>query len=89
MQSFLFGSPASIAIKLDDIENRRTISTVVGKQQEELYVYEGTDAVKGTIAITLKKNEKKLEHLGIKVELIGQVGMSIFATSPTYCRTLL
>lgn len=37
-------------------------------------VYTGTDKVEGTLSLTLPQG-KKLDHLGIKVELIGRVEM--------------
>jgi hypothetical protein len=42
-------------------------------QVEQLHLFTGMDTIAGTVAIKLNKG-KKLDHVGIKVELIGQIG---------------
>lgn len=44
----------------------------VGDSKEELLVYEGQEAVAGTVEILT--GGKKVEHLGVKIEMIGLIG---------------
>lgn len=74
--SFLtnLASNATIEIKLDGVESRRhvPIKTKDGKGSEKLPLYQGDDDISGVINISIGKS-KKLEHLGIRVELIGHI----------------
>ena len=45
---------------------------------EKLFVYSGNDPIKGSVIIS-PQNSKKIDHKGIKIELIGQIGKK-FAT---------
>jgi len=71
--SFLFGSPADIEINLDDVANRPKVTVTHAKNRtEELPRYIGNEDVKGSVCIK-PKDGKRIEHLGIKIELIGQI----------------
>lgn len=72
-QSFLFGSPCTLEIVLDDIENRKHIDIQTDNATEKLPLYIGNESVKG-VAKVIPKEGKKLEHQGIVLELIGQIG---------------
>ncbi|XP_050079102.1 vacuolar protein sorting-associated protein 26B [Anopheles maculipalpis] len=69
-----FGQSADIDILLDGSENRQQaeIKTEDGKKDKHLLYYDG-ETVGGKVNITLKKPGSKLEHQGIKIELIGQI----------------
>lgn len=74
MNFLRFGQSADIDIMFDGAENRQhaDIKTEDGKKEKYLLYYDG-ETVSGKVNITLKKPGSKLEHQGIKVELIGQI----------------
>ncbi|XP_055317215.1 vacuolar protein sorting-associated protein 26B-like [Sitodiplosis mosellana] len=69
-----FGQSADIDIVFDDSESRKLaeVKTEDGKKEKYLLYYDG-ETVSGKVNVTLKKPGSKLEHQGIKVELIGQI----------------
>lgn len=74
MNFLRFGQSADIDIVFDGADNRQCaeIKTEDGKKEKYLLYYDG-ETVSGKVNITLKKPGSKLEHQGIKVELIGQI----------------
>lgn len=82
-QNFLtgLGQSAVIEIKFEDEDNRRTadVKTDDGKKEKYLLYYDG-ESVIGKVNVTLKKPGYKLEHQGIKIELIGLSKDSIITT---------
>lgn len=74
MNFLRFGQSADIDIVFDGAEHRQyaDIKTEDGKKEKYLLYYDG-ETVSGKVNITLKKPGSKLEHQGIKVELIGQI----------------
>ncbi|XP_062709154.1 vacuolar protein sorting-associated protein 26B-like [Aedes albopictus] len=74
MNFLRFGQSADIDIMFDGAEHRQhaDIKTEDGKKEKYLLYYDG-ETVSGKVNITLKKPGSKLEHQGIKVELIGQI----------------
>ncbi|KAH7970172.1 hypothetical protein HPB49_000654 [Dermacentor silvarum] len=76
LQAFFgLGQSADIDIILNGTENRKMaeIKTEDGKKEKHLLYYDG-ESVSGKVNITLKKPGSKLEHQGIKIEFIGQIG---------------
>lgn len=69
-----FGQSADIDIVFDGSDSRKwaEIKTEDGKKEKHLLYYDG-ETVSGKVNVTLKKPGSKLEHQGIKVELIGQI----------------
>lgn len=69
-----FGQSADIDILFDESESRKLaeVKTEEGKKEKYLLYYDG-ETVSGKVNVTLKKPGSKLEHQGIKVELIGQI----------------
>lgn len=69
-----FGQSADIDIVFDGSESRKCaeIKTEDGKKEKHLLYYDG-ETVSGKVNVTLKRPGSKLEHQGIKVELIGQI----------------
>lgn len=69
-----FGQSAEIDIVFDGAETRKMVEvkTEDGKKEKMLLYYDG-ETVKGKVNVTLKKPGNKLEHQGIKIELIGQI----------------
>ncbi|GMI16491.1 hypothetical protein TrLO_g12856 [Triparma laevis f. longispina] len=91
MSIFGFGASASLNLTLSpppsntfkDIGKPLTVSSTKdgppplandSPEVRKVPVYTGTDKVEGTLSLTLPQG-KKLDHLGIKVELIGRVEM--------------
>lgn len=69
-----FGQSAEVDIVFDGAENRKfaEVKTEDGKKEKYLLYYDG-ETVSGKVNVTLKKPGSKLEHQGIKIELIGQI----------------
>lgn len=74
MSFFGFGQTADIEIVFDDADKRKVaeVKTDEGKKEKLLLYYDG-ETVSGRVNVTLRKPGSKLEHQGIKVELIGQI----------------
>ncbi|GAB5354663.1 hypothetical protein AAMO2058_000138200 [Amorphochlora amoebiformis] len=72
--SFLWGEAAHISIEFKDQKNLKTVSyeNEQGKI-EHLYLFPGDVPIAGKVHVNLKK-KKKLEHLGVKIELLGHIG---------------
>eukprot|EP00470_Lotharella_oceanica_P001139 CAMPEP_0170177642 /NCGR_PEP_ID=MMETSP0040_2-20121228/10658_1 /TAXON_ID=641309 /ORGANISM="Lotharella oceanica, Strain CCMP622" /LENGTH=314 /DNA_ID=CAMNT_0010420343 /DNA_START=6 /DNA_END=950 /DNA_ORIENTATION=+ len=71
--SFLWGEAATIAIEFKDQKKLKQVAyeNEAGKV-EHLYLFPGDAPIAGTVHVQLKK-KKKLEHLGVKVELLGHI----------------
>lgn len=73
MSFFGFGATCDVDIKFKDQES---LPMVMGRneadQEEKMFLFTANDTVAGDVSLTLK-NGKKVEHVGIKVELIGQI----------------
>jgi hypothetical protein len=50
----------------------RTFSHFSKLQKLPLYI--GNEAVKGKVSLKFSKPGQKIEHTGVKVELLGQIG---------------
>lgn len=81
MLSTFFGSACSVDIALDK-EGRKCTWLSKEKKGEKLPIYSDVEDVSGVAVLNLKTG-KKLEHNGIKVELVGQVDM-LYDRSSTY-----
>ncbi|XP_037051210.1 vacuolar protein sorting-associated protein 26B-like [Bradysia coprophila] len=71
---FGFGQSADVDIVFDGAENRKLaeVKTEDSKKEKYLLYYDG-ETVSGKVNVTLRKPGSKLEHHGIKIELIGQI----------------
>ncbi|KAG5672523.1 putative Vacuolar protein sorting-associated protein 26C [Polypedilum vanderplanki] len=70
-----FGQTADIDVVFADSENRKYADCRMdenGKKEKLLLYYDG-ETISGKVNVTLKKPGTKLEHQGIKIELIGQI----------------
>lgn len=78
MSFFSFGQSAEIDIVLKDAETRKKAEhkTEDGKKDKYFLLYDG-ETVSGKVNVTLKNPGKRLEHQGIKMEFIGQIGKSV------------
>lgn len=70
----LFGSVCTVDVTLDAETNRKTAPLGRDRKGERAYVYTDGEDVSGFAVVSVRPG-KKLEHQGIKVELIGQVDM--------------
>jgi len=72
MSLFGFGSTCDVDIEFKDQASLPQVLVRNEQDQEEkLYLFTGKETVAGTVHMKLKG--KKLEHIGIKIELIGHV----------------
>jgi vacuolar protein sorting-associated protein 26 len=70
---FGFGSGCDIEFELDRSGKRKSVEFVEdGKKVKNLIYYDGED-VGGTVHIRLKKPGTRIDHQGIRLELIGQI----------------
>ncbi|CAL8084063.1 unnamed protein product [Orchesella dallaii] len=74
MNFFGFGPSADLDIILDSQETRKTaeLRTEDGKKLSHILYYDGEDLT-GKLHLHLKKPGSRLEHLGIKIEVFGQI----------------
>eukprot|EP00931_Biecheleriopsis_adriatica_P062890 TRINITY_DN3799_c0_g1_i1.p1 TRINITY_DN3799_c0_g1~~TRINITY_DN3799_c0_g1_i1.p1 ORF type:complete len:324 (+),score=68.97 TRINITY_DN3799_c0_g1_i1:64-972(+) len=70
----LFGSVCTIDVTLDAEPNRKTAPLGRDRKGERAYIYTDGEDVAGTAVVSIKPG-KKLDHQGVRVELIGQVDM--------------
>lgn len=75
MNIFGFGQRAEIDIVLNDAETRKKAEhkSEDGKKDRYFLFYDG-ETVSGKVSVTLKYPGKRLEHNGIRIEFIGQIG---------------
>lgn len=68
-----FGQGADIDIVLDDSATRKQaeIKTEDGKKERLFLFYDG-ESITGKVNVNLKG--RKLEHQGIRIEFVGQIG---------------
>lgn len=78
MSFFGFGQSVEVEILLNDAESRKRAEhkTEDGKKEKYFLFYDG-ETVSGKVSLSLKNPNKRLEHQGIKIEFIGQIGESI------------
>ena len=70
----MFGSAAEIDIKLKDEDTRKwvDVKNEEGALERQSLYYDG-ETVAGNVMVNIKAG-KKLEHQGIRIEFIGQIG---------------
>lgn len=70
----LFGSTCTVDINLEADQNRKTAPLSRDKKGERAYIYTDGEDVCGSAVVSVRPG-KKLDHQGIRVELVGQVEM--------------
>jgi len=82
MSLFGFGASADIRIELknEDKLKRVTVKNELG-QSEELVLLTGNEDIFGTVVVDVTKN-KVVDHLGVKIELIGLIEYTYDKSSP-------
>jgi len=66
-------SPATINITFENEEGRKKIH-IGGEKPEDLPLFQSTEPVRGVAQVNVMEG-KKIDHIGIKIELIGQIEM--------------
>eukprot|EP00744_Colponema_vietnamica_P006206 GILI01009021.1.p1 GENE.GILI01009021.1~~GILI01009021.1.p1 ORF type:complete len:298 (-),score=82.63 GILI01009021.1:138-1031(-) len=75
MSLFGFGSGCTVSVDLANNESRKQVTVSRdGKTSERLPLFTDGEDIAGTVQVQLKPG-KKLEHVGIKIELVGQIEM--------------
>merc|ERR1712196_354714 len=70
-------------------ESDRKMKTLTdGDKETEIPIYVGSEAIRGTITVNVPKG-KKVEHLGVKVELIGLIEMWTDRTASEFTSRVL
>eukprot|EP01083_Nonionella_stella_P072692 196089_1 len=78
--NFLFGPPATIDVQFTGEDLKQATMNIPrgsGNKavQKTLYLFNGDDTISGKVVLKPSKN-KKVEHNGVKIELIGQVELT-------------
>jgi len=74
MSFFGFGSSCDLDIEFQDQEKLPVVEVKNDTGElEPIYLFTGRDTVAGQVHVRLGKGTKKLEHIGIKIELIGHI----------------
>eukprot|EP01041_Mallomonas_annulata_P005615 gene5614-11332_t len=69
---FFFSSGPIININFSSTKPRRKVNVPGSESQEEICIFEGDETISGVAVIVLSPG-KKLDHLGIKIEMVGQI----------------
>ena len=69
-----FATPVDIDIVLEDTDDRTMVDVKDKTRKEKAPLYMDGESVKGAVTIR-PKDGKRLEHLGIKVQFIGTIGL--------------
>jgi vacuolar protein sorting-associated protein 26 len=72
------GTSIVVNISLNGADSRDKAKLIPSDPSSLAPIYSGQDPVTGTAEIVILPG-KKVEHLGIKIELIGQIGIFICA----------
>ena len=76
MSFFGFGQKATVDIMIEGAKDKErptkliTKQTKKGSKQFELAIFQGKEDISGKVQV---KPNKKLDHIGIKVELVGMI----------------
>lgn len=75
--SMFFATNPTITINFNGQDTRKKkLVKVQGQEPVELPVYTGQEVVSGVVDISVPPG-KKIEHQGVRIEMIGQTGMQI------------
>ena len=74
-------NPTSIYVKFNGSDWRTKKSVKISGQPKnvEMLLFAGYETVSGTVEIVLPPG-RTIDHLGIKIEMIGQIGEDMLAT---------
>eukprot|EP01083_Nonionella_stella_P259604 886182_1 len=76
--SNFFGSNPTMTLTFNDQDSLPTVAVPSDDDRriDKLYLFSSTQAVGGRVDIIMPANTKKIEHNGIKAELIGQIELA-------------
>ena len=68
-------NPTAIYVKFhgSDWRTKKSVKIAGQSKNEEMLLFGGHEAVSGTVEVVLPPG-RTVDHLGIKIELIGQIG---------------
>jgi len=69
-----FSSGVDISVKFSDEDKRKTLDVHTDKGTQRVFVFTGDETVKGSVLVKIPAG-KKIEHEGVKVELVGEIGV--------------
>jgi vacuolar protein sorting-associated protein 26 len=73
MSFFGFGSSCAVDIEFKDQEKLLQVAQKnENGEEEKLFLFTGSDTIQGNVHVKLNKS-KKVEHIGMKIELIGHI----------------
>jgi len=72
MLSGLFSSPCTLDVKLATERSRKLVPLGRDKKGERVPIFSDGEDISGTVSVNIKPG-KRLDHGGIKIELVGQV----------------
>ncbi len=76
---FSFSTNPTITINFNGQDTReKKLTKVQGQEPVELPVYSGQEVVSGVVDISIPPG-KKVDHQGVRIEMIGQTGNDIFS----------
>mmetsp|Transcript_75145 Transcript_75145/g.125282 ORF Transcript_75145/g.125282 Transcript_75145/m.125282 type:complete len:305 (+) Transcript_75145:103-1017(+) len=78
----LFGTSAKVHIKFDNAESCKKVTVKQDKGDVEYFLFGPDDNISGEATVDVSGG-RKLEHTGIKIEMIGQIEM-LYDRSSTY-----
>ena len=71
--SIFFKAPLDIEIRLDNEDTRKHVEVKTPQGRvEKLPIYKDGESVKGVVTLRTKEG-RKLEHLGVRVQLLGSI----------------
>lgn len=76
MSGLFFKAPLDIEVRIDDEDSRKHVDVKSAKgRKEKLPLFKDGETVKGHVVVRVKDN-KRVEHLGIRVQLLGTIETS-------------
>jgi len=70
----VLGSPAKIEIEIQDADKRNTVELVNPDGKKDLIpLFLENEPIKGVVHVKLEPGTKKIDHLGVKIALIGSI----------------
>merc|ERR1719183_1846521 len=78
----MFGNQCTVDVTFEAESNRKTAPLGRDRKGERAYIYTDGEDICGAAVVSVRPG-KKLEHQGVKVELIGQVDM-LYDKSSSY-----
>lgn len=76
----LFGTGVKLSVHFADADTRKTVFVRVGEKESEQLLFGPHDAIRGAVHID-PPGGRRLEHTGVRLELIGQIEQLIDRTT--------